>query len=122
MTTLHPRRMERRALEPLRPPPAPPRGIAGWSRRRLVLVLILGALFTLVMGVLSAGTIPVLKSGGFDDPKSESALAATALDERFDGPQPNLVILVDRAGATADSADVAAAGARVVSGCAPHRT
>ena len=119
-TTSHPRRMEHTTLEPLRAPPTP-RGIAGWSRRQLVLVLILGALFTLAMGVLSAGTIPALKTGGFDDPKSESVLATAALNERFDGPQPNLVILVDRAGATADSADVAAAP-EWVSGCAPHQT
>jgi len=50
MTTSHPRQMEGSILEPLQASPARQSGIAGWSRRQLLLVPILGVLFTLGHG------------------------------------------------------------------------
>ncbi|MEP6852073.1 MAG: MMPL family transporter [bacterium] len=60
-------------------------------RRRLVLVV--SAATVVLFAVLAAGTFGVLKTAGFDDPKSDSSQARQLLDDRFGG-QSNLVLLV----------------------------
>lgn len=61
------------------------------ERRKLVLWLS-GAMLA-VMAVLSVGAFSVLKSGGFDDPSSDSSRAGVVLDHDFGG-QANLVLLL----------------------------
>jgi RND superfamily putative drug exporter len=75
-------------------------------RRRLVLVLSVTAL--LLMSALGATAFSTLKSGGFDDPSSESSRAATLVDTTFGG-QTNLVLLLTpHTGQSLDSRDVSA--------------
>ncbi|MFI6053190.1 MMPL family transporter [Streptomyces violascens] len=61
------------------------------ERRRLVLTLaVLG--FVLITA-LCAPVMGMLSAGGYDDPKSESTLAATSLRERFNAGDPNFILL-----------------------------
>jgi RND superfamily putative drug exporter len=74
--------------------------------RRARLVLLATVLLLVAAGVAGFGAFSKLAGGGFDDPGSESAKAATALADRFGG-QADLVFVVD-AGRDPDQA--AAAG------------
>jgi RND superfamily putative drug exporter len=78
--------------------------------RRRRLVVSLTVVFLIVAAVLGSGAFGVLKSGGFDDPASESSQAEQVLADRFGGGDPNVVLVAD-AGRSVDDADVAAAGA-----------
>jgi putative drug exporter of the RND superfamily len=62
-------------------------------RRR---VAVLGATLAVVAlaGAFGAGAVGKLKSGGFEDPASESSRAAAALRDTFHTGDPNLVVLV----------------------------
>jgi RND superfamily putative drug exporter len=78
-------------------------------RRRPILVL--AALFVVVAGVVGGGVIARLSSGGFDDPGSASAQAATLLADRFDaGPSDLVLVAGSPSGRSVDSPEVAAAG------------
>ena len=77
-------------------------------RRRLVLALTV--LAVLVGGALGVGAFGSLKSGGFDNPNSESARAHDLLASQFHTGDPNLVVLV--------SADAGTSGS-TASGTAP---
>lgn len=81
-----------------------PSGSDRKNRRRPWFTLIAGLLFLLVAGAASGGVLANLKSGGFDDPQSDSVAAAEALERSFPGSQPNLVILVKDAKGGPDSA------------------
>lgn len=71
-----------------------------------------GALVLVVVaGVLGSRAPQRLSTGGFEDPDSESARAARLLAERFDAPNPDLVLLVTAPGGDVDDPAVAAAGA-----------
>ncbi|MDX3384216.1 MMPL family transporter [Streptomyces niveiscabiei] len=61
-------------------------------------------LFLLITAAASAGVLDNLKSGGFDDPGSDSVAAAEALERSFPDSQPNLVVLVRDAKGGVDSA------------------
>ncbi|MET8976490.1 MMPL family transporter [Streptomyces sp. NPDC004539] len=61
-------------------------------------------LFLLITAAASAGVLDNLKSGGFDDPGSDSVAAAEALERSFPDSQPNLVVLVKDAKGGVDSA------------------
>src|SRR4051812_45004787 len=74
--------------------------------RRARLVLLATVLLLVAAGVAGFGAFSKLAGGGFDDPGSESAKAATALADRFGG-HADLVFVVD-AGRDPDQA--AAAG------------
>ena len=52
-----------------------------------------------------------LKSGGFDDPGSESSQAAKTLEKSFGQSDPNVVMVVTANDGTVDDASVAASGA-----------
>jgi putative drug exporter of the RND superfamily len=77
-------------------------------RRRTILLLTLA--FVALAGVLGAGVFDKLKSGGFDDPKSESARAERVLKDEFGQGDPNVVLLATAADGNVDSAASAAAG------------
>jgi RND superfamily putative drug exporter len=58
------------------------------------IVLAVSLLFLVLAAVAASGTLKVLKSGGFDDPSSDSVAAAQLLHKRFPTAQPNLFVLV----------------------------
>jgi RND superfamily putative drug exporter len=74
------------------------------ARRRLVLVLAL--VFLALAGGLGGGVAKQLSSGGFDDPKAESEVAARALDSTFHTGASNFLLLVKAPGGV-DRADAA---------------
>ena len=57
-------------------------------------ILIVSAVLLVAAGALGVGAISRLQSGGFDDPSSESAHAATVLANELGRPTANLVLLV----------------------------
>lgn len=70
-------------------------------------------LFMVVAVVLGTGAFGVLKTGGFEDPGSESARAAALLDEHFNGGDPNVVLVMTADGRDVVDADLAAEGAEI---------
>lgn len=77
--------------------------------RRPRAVLAATVLFLLVALVLGRGAGDRLGNGGTDDPASESARAAAALDAQFPASRPNLTVLV-RGGLPADAPATRRAG------------
>ncbi|SNX66036.1 RND superfamily putative drug exporter [Streptomyces sp. TLI_55] len=71
-----------------------PSGSDRKKRRGPWFTLLAGLLLLLVAGAASSGVLDRLKSGGFDDPGSDSVAAAEALERSFPDSQPNLVILI----------------------------
>ncbi len=64
------------------------------SRSRSVKTLVLTAVLMLAAGLWGAGGLSLLRSGGFDDPASESARAGTALQEQLGIRSANLLVLI----------------------------
>jgi len=91
-----------------------PRGFArlgATTVRRRRPILVLAVLFVVVAAVVGGGVIARLSSGGFDDPGSASAQAATVLAGRFDaGPSDLVLVAGSPSGTSVDSPEVAAAG------------
>ena len=91
-----------------------PRGFArlgAFTVRRRVPILVTALLFVVVAAALGGGVIARLSSGGFDDPGSASAMAATELADRFGaGPSDIVLIAGSPAGTSVDAPAVAAAG------------
>ncbi len=87
--------------------------------RRLVLAVSVGVLLGFL--ALAVGTFSVLKTGGFDDPKSDSTQAKNLLDQNFAG-QTNLVFLVSptNPGRSVDDPAVAAAATAVTQTVTAH--
>ena len=74
-------------------------------------ILIVSAVLLVAAGALGVGAISRLQSGGFDDPSSESAHAATVLANELGRPTANLVLLVTAPeGSTVDTPAVARIG------------
>ncbi|MFM8921617.1 MAG: MMPL family transporter [Candidatus Nanopelagicaceae bacterium] len=76
------------------------------KRRKRVLVLTL--LGIIVAGAVGSMAFPRFDSGGYSDPGSDSAKAATYLSETFDVKDPSLVIAVSGRGKSIDSSEVVA--------------
>jgi RND superfamily putative drug exporter len=77
-------------------------------RRRWVLV---GSLLVfLVSGAIGGSVAKHLSVGGFEDPNAESTIADHLLRDKFDGGQPNLVLLIKAKGGSVDAPDVTTAG------------
>jgi RND superfamily putative drug exporter len=85
--------------------------LAVFTVRRRRWVLSFTALFLLVAVVLGTGAFGVLKTGGFDDPASESARAEALLERHFDGGEPNVVLVLTATGRDVDEASLATDGA-----------
>ena len=83
----------------------------GWvTVRHSRLTLLLAVLGIVVAGVIGAGVIDKLTTGGFVSPSSESENARLTLLKEFEQGPPNVVVLVTATNGTSDSPDVAAAG------------
>ncbi|HEY7176699.1 MAG TPA: MMPL family transporter [Micromonosporaceae bacterium] len=78
------------------------------ARRAWLLLLISGVAMVAAL-VLGLGAFGKLKSGGFDDPGSQSTRAANQIDARFGG-EANLALLVTARSGGIDDATVASAG------------
>lgn len=61
-------------------------------------------------GILGSSAVDDLSIGGIFDPDAESTTASELLEERFDGGDPNVVMLVTAADGDVDAPDVAADG------------
>ena len=82
-------------------------GLFAVRHRRPVLALSL--VFVVVSAALGSGVFGRLSGGGFDDPGSESSRVKEVLDRQFATGDPNLVLVVDVAGALQpDGRDAAA--------------
>lgn len=78
------------------------------------IILAVSLLFLVLAAVTASGTLKVLKSGGFDDPSSDSVAAAQLLHERFPTAQPNLFMLVRDPAGDAGSAAATRVGRSMV--------
>ena len=84
--------------------------LGGFAYRGRWLVL-LGTVLFLVASVLTGLSVfDRLKSGGFEDPASESARATVILAERFDAGTPDLVLLASAEAAGVDSPEARRSG------------
>jgi RND superfamily putative drug exporter len=84
-------------------------GLGSLVVRGRVVVLVLTGLFVVVAGVVGApGVFGVLQGGGFNDPDAESTHADELLVGRFEGGEPNLVVLVSADEGSVDDPDVTA--------------
>jgi RND superfamily putative drug exporter len=89
--------------------------------RRRVLVLVAAVAVVGAAGVLGAGVVSKLRSGGFEDPAASSTRAQAALRDSFHTGEPNLVLLVTADGGTVDRGDVAGGGLRLTRRLAAER-
>ncbi|MFC5665252.1 MMPL family transporter [Kitasatospora misakiensis] len=80
------------------------------SRRGPWYTLLAALLLLLVGAAASAGVLDNLRSGGFDDPGSDSVAAAKGLERSFPNSQPNLVVLVRAPEGGVDGPEAAATG------------
>ena len=87
--------------------------LAQFSIRRRRWVLSFTVLFLIASIVFGTGAFGVLKTAGFDDPSSESVLARELLEQRFEGGEPNVVLVLTAEGRSVDEPDLAADGASI---------
>ncbi|MFC3964941.1 MMPL family transporter [Nocardia jiangsuensis] len=73
------------------------------TRARSRVILIVFAALALGLGAFGSGLFDKVQGGGYSDPGSESARAATVLRDTFGEAAPNLVLLVET-GSTVDDA------------------
>ncbi|MEU7293419.1 MMPL family transporter [Streptomyces exfoliatus] len=89
-------------------------GGGGWTRfvtARPRLTLLVALVLTALAVLAGGGVADRMGSGGWEDPAAESTYATEALERRFPGSQPNLLLLVN-AGPEGVDAPAAAAEAR----------
>jgi RND superfamily putative drug exporter len=84
--------------------------LAHFAVRRRRWVLSSTLVFLLVAMALGTGAFGVLKTGGFDDPASESVRAEALLEEHFGGGEPNVVLVLTAEGRDVDEVALAADG------------
>ena len=88
--------------------------LAQFTIRRRRWVLSFTLLFLVASVVFGTGAFGVLKTAGFDDPSSESVLARELLEQRFEGGEPNVVLVLTADGRSVDEPDLVADGASIV--------
>ena len=76
--------------------------------RRPKLVLLTALLLAGLAIAVSGDVVGALKTGGFDDPRSDSVHGRALLAEHFRAADPNLVILIEKRGGSVDDADTRA--------------
>lgn len=81
------------------------------TRRRAGVILVVFAALAVALGALGSGLFDKVQGGGYSDPGSESARAATVLRDTFGEGAPNLVLLVETGSSVDDPAASAAATA-----------
>lgn len=88
--------------------------LAQFSIRRRRWVLSFTLLFLIASMIFGTGAFGVLKTAGFDDPSSESVKARELLEERFEGGEPNVVLVLTAEGRSVDEPKLASDGASIV--------
>ena len=78
--------------------------------RRRVAILVVTGVFLVAAGAIGGGVAGRLSNGGFEDPGSESVIAADAIEREFGTSPPNLVLLVGADEGSVDDPQVARAG------------
>ncbi|WP_433826620.1 MMPL family transporter [Actinoplanes sp. CA-015351] len=82
--------------------------------RRPKSVLLTALLVAVAAIVFSGDLIGALKSGGFDDPSSESVKGRQWMAQHFHAADPNLVVMISKPGGSVDDADMLVVASRVV--------
>ncbi|MER5962316.1 MMPL family transporter [Streptomyces sp. NPDC002057] len=88
----------------------------GWTRfvtARPRLTLLVALVLTALAVLAGGGVADRMGSGGWEDPAAESTYAAEALERRFPGSRPNLLLLVDAGAAGTDAPAVVAEAERL---------
>ncbi|GAA4591224.1 RND superfamily putative drug exporter [Actinoplanes octamycinicus] len=93
--------------------PVAPGPVLRLTARRPKLVLLLALLLAGLAVAFSGDVVTALKTGGFDDPDSDSVRGRQVLSEHFRTADPNLVVLIGKSGGSVDDPDVRAAAQRV---------
>ncbi|WIM95234.1 MMPL family transporter [Actinoplanes oblitus] len=88
--------------------PVAPGPVVRLTTRRPKLVLFLALLLAGLAVAFSGDVVTALKTGGFDDPDSDSVRGRQVLSERFRTADPNLVVLIGKPGGSVDDPDVRA--------------
>ncbi|WP_411110151.1 MMPL family transporter [Streptomyces sp. c-19] len=86
-------------------------GGGGWTRfvtARPRLTLLVALVLTALAVLVGGGVADRMGSGGWEDPAAESTYATEALERRFPGSQPNLLLLVNAGPEGVDAPAVAA--------------
>ncbi|WP_436527220.1 MMPL family transporter [Actinoplanes sp. HUAS TT8] len=96
--------------QPVVPGPGP---VVRFTARRPKLVLLVALLLAGLAVAFSGDVVTALKTGGFDDPDSDSVRGRQVLAEHFRTADPNLVVLISKPGGSVDDPDVRAAAKRV---------
>jgi RND superfamily putative drug exporter len=81
--------------------------------RRPKLVLLTALILAVLAITFSGGLVGALKTGGFDDTRSDSVHGRALLAQHFRAADPNLVVLIEKRGGSVDDADTRAAAQRV---------
>ncbi|GAA2669928.1 MMPL family transporter [Actinoplanes palleronii] len=96
------------------PGPGPSAGpVVRLVARRPTFVLIIALLLACVAVAFSTDVVGALKTGGFDDPASDSVRGRQVLAEHFRAADPNLVVLIAKPGGSVDDPDVRTVANRV---------
>ncbi|AEV87910.1 membrane protein [Actinoplanes sp. SE50] len=77
------------------------------------LVLLITLLLAGLAVAFSGDVVSALKTGGFDDPNTDSVRGRQVLSEHFRAADPNLVVLIAKPGGSVDDPDTRAAAQRV---------
>ncbi|MEV6245561.1 MMPL family transporter [Streptomyces sp. NPDC051742] len=91
-------------------------GGGGWTRfvtARPRLTLLVALVLTALAVLAGGGVADRMGSGGWEDPAAESTYATEALERRFPGSQPNLILLVNAGPEGVDAPAVAAEARRL---------
>lgn len=77
--------------------------------RRPKLILFTALLLAVLAIAFSGDVVGALKTGGFDDARSDSVRGRAVLAQHFRAADPNLVVLIEKPGGSVDDADIRAA-------------
>jgi putative drug exporter of the RND superfamily len=91
-----------------------------FAARRHRVILIFTALFIAAGFALGVGVFGNLKSGGFDNPSSESSRARAVLVNEFNAADANVVLLITANSGSVDDPAVAAAGTALTAQLSTH--
>ncbi|MEV6342312.1 MMPL family transporter [Actinoplanes sp. NPDC051851] len=78
------------------------------------LVLLTALLMAVLAIAFSGDVVSALKTGGFDDPASDSVRGRAVLAQHFRSADPNLVVLIEKPGGTVDDTDTRTVAQRVI--------
>ncbi|BCY14259.1 MMPL family transporter [Actinoplanes sp. L3-i22] len=107
------------SLAPARPRPegdvhVAPGPVVRLTARHPKLVLLVALLLAGLAVAFSGDVVSALKTGGFDDPDSDSVRGRQVIAEHFRAADPNLVVLIAKPGGSVDDPDTRAVAQKVI--------